>query len=120
MACSSPDPDIDSAGVLSITAVDAEKKYTREEAVIIDVREKSEWDEKHIPGAIHIPLAQLSNRIAELDQYKASSIIMQCHSGMRSAKGAVILHSEGFQKVYNMDGGILAWDGAGLVTESAR
>ncbi len=42
---------------------------------------------------------------------------MQCRSGRRSAKGAVVLHGAGFKKVYNMEGGILAWDKAGLETE---
>lgn len=120
VACSSPESDAESVGVQSITPVDAEKKYTSKEAIIVDVREQGEWNDKHIPGVIHIPIAQLSSRISELDQYKDSPVIMQCHSGKRSAKGAVILHSAGFKQVFNLDGGIVAWNEAGLVTEAAK
>ncbi len=117
MACSPAESEAESAGIQSITAVDASKMFAAKEAVIIDVREKNEWDDKHIPGAIHIPVAQLNSRLAELEQYKDSHVIMQCRSGRRSAQGAVALHAAGFKKLYNMDGGILAWDKAGLETE---
>ena len=117
MACTSPESEAESKGVQSISPVDASEMFTAKEAVIIDVREQNEWDEKHIPGAIHIPVAQLNSRIAELEQYKDTPVIMQCRSGRRSAKGAVALHGAGFKQVYNMDGGILAWDKAGLETE---
>lgn len=109
--------DIESQGIQSITPVDASTMFAAKEAVIIDVREQNEWDDKHIPGAIHIPVAQLNSRLAELEQYKDSPVIMQCRSGKRSAQGAVALNAAGFAKLYNMDGGILAWDKAGLETE---
>jgi len=117
MACSPSETEAESSGIQSITPVEASKMYSAKEAVIIDVREQNEWDEKHIPGAIHIPIAELNNRLSELEQYKDSPVIMQCLSGRRSAQGAVVLHNSGFKKVYNMDGGILAWDKAGLETK---
>ncbi len=86
-------------------------------AVIVDVREDDEWNEHHIHGAIHIPLAQLNDRLSELAAYKNSPIITQCRSGGRSAKAQAALKSAGFSKVYNMDGGINAWDEQGLATE---
>lgn len=89
----------------------AEKK-----AIIVDVREVSEWNEQHIAGAIHIPLAQVESRLSELTQYKDSPMIMQCRSGKRSAKAAAMLLDAGFSKVYSLDGGILAWGNAGLNT----
>jgi 3-mercaptopyruvate sulfurtransferase SseA len=66
------------------------------------------WNEQHIPGAIHIPLGQLKERLSELKQYKDSPLITQCRSGGRSAKALDVLKSAGFSKVYNMDGGIIA------------
>jgi len=86
-------------------------------AVIVDVREDDEWNQHHIPGAIHIPLAQLNERLAELEPYKNSPIITQCHSGKRSAKAHLALLSAGFAKVYDMEGGIQAWDEQDLLTE---
>src|SRR3989338_2485745 len=59
-----------------------------QKAIIVDVREDSEWNEQHIAGAIHIPLAQVASRLSEFAQYKDSTVIVQCHSGKRSAKAA--------------------------------
>jgi rhodanese-related sulfurtransferase len=107
----------DSGEVESISPKEAAAMYTGQKAVIVDVREDSEWNEQHIPGAIHIPLGQLSERLSELKQYKDSPVITQCKTGGRSAKALDVLKSAGFSKVYNMDGGIMAWDKAGLKTE---
>jgi rhodanese-related sulfurtransferase len=118
MACSpSTEAESKSAGIQSITPTEASKMFAAKEAVIIDVREQNEWDAGHIPGAIHIPVASLNSRLAELEQYKDSPVIMQCRSGRRSAQGAVALNAAGFKNLYNMEGGILAWDKAGLETE---
>jgi len=116
-ACAPSNTEAESAGIQSITPTEASTLFAAKEAVIIDVREQNEWDEKHIPGVIHIPIAQLNSRLAELEQYKDSPVIMQCRSGRRSAQGAVALNAVGFKKLYNMEGGILAWDKAGLTTE---
>jgi rhodanese-related sulfurtransferase len=94
------------------SALTAEKK-----AIIIDVREDSEWNTVHIPGALHIPLAQLSTRLTELQPYKNTAIITQCRSGARSAKALDILKSAGFSHVQNMEGGLIAWHNAGLKTQ---
>ena len=94
------------------SALTAEKK-----AIIIDVREDNEWNTVHIPGAIHIPLAQLSTRLSELQPYKNTAIITQCRSGARSAKALDILKSAGFSHVQNMEGGLIAWNKAGLKTQ---
>ncbi|MGZ8191008.1 MAG: rhodanese-like domain-containing protein [Methylococcaceae bacterium] len=107
----------DSVKIESISPIEASVMYTQKRAVIVDVREDNEWDEQHIPGAIHIPLAQLNDRLAELKQYKNSLVITQCRSGGRSAKALDVLKSAGFAKVYNMDGGIQAWNKDGLATE---
>jgi rhodanese-related sulfurtransferase len=107
----------DMGEIASISPKEASAMYADKKAVIVDVREDSEWNEQHVPGAIHIPLAQLNERLSELKQYKDSTVITQCKTGRRSAKALDELKSAGFSKVYNMDGGIMAWDKAGLKTE---
>ena len=107
----------DSGKVESISPREASSMYSEKKAVIVDVREDSEWKERHIPGAIHIPFAQLNERLPELKQYKDSPVITQCKVGGRSAKALELLKSAGFSKVYSMDGGIIAWNKAGLKTE---
>jgi rhodanese-related sulfurtransferase len=116
MGCSVFRSDTDDKVEL-ISPKEASAMSTGKGAVIVDVRENSEWNEQHIPGAIHIPLAHLNSRLSELKQYKDGPVITQCRSGIRSAQAMEILKSAGFTKVYNMDGGIIAWDKAGLVTE---
>jgi len=115
MACAVAKAEMNEAD--SISPKQAFVMYAEQKAVIVDVREDSEWNEQHIPGAIHIPLAQLNGRISELKQYKDTPVITQCKAGGRSAKALEVLKSVGFTKVYNMDGGIMAWDKAGLKTE---
>lgn len=107
----------DTGEIELISPKEASAMYTGKKAVIVDVREDSEWNEQHIPGAIHIPLAQLYERLSELKQYKDSPVITQCKTGGRSAQALDIFKSAGFSKVYSMDGGIMAWDEQGLATE---
>ncbi len=106
-----------SQSVEGISPVVAEQLFNKQQAIILDVREDIEWKEQHIPGAIHIPLGQLSERLTELKQYKDSPVIAQCRSGRRSAQASDVLKSAGFSKVYNLEGGLNAWDKAGLKTQ---
>jgi rhodanese-related sulfurtransferase len=101
----------------SVSPKEASVMHVEQKAVIVDVREDKEWNEHHIPGAVHIPLPQLNERLSELKQYKDSPVITQCRGGKRSAEAQIALKSAGFSKVYNMDGGIQAWDKEGLATE---
>jgi len=81
--------------------------------VILDVRTKSEYDSGHIYGAVWIPVTELEVRISELAGHESHEIIVYCRSGGRSATASGILDTHGFTKVYNMMGGISAWQSAG-------
>jgi adenylyltransferase/sulfurtransferase len=75
--------------------------------VLIDVREPHEYQICNIPYARLIPLGELPKRLSELNP--SDDIVVHCKSGMRSAKGCDVLRQNGFQRVRNMKGGILAW-----------
>ena len=75
--------------------------------VLLDVRERFEWDIARLDGARLIPLGELHSRMSELDS--ADEIVIHCKSGVRSAKALRQLQKAGFSKLYNVDGGILAW-----------
>ncbi len=75
--------------------------------VLIDVREKEEWDICRIPSAKLIPLSTLPQQMSELDT--ADDIILHCHHGSRSMKALQFLNKRGFQKLKNLRGGIDAW-----------
>ena len=96
------------AHVPTITATELKAKRDREESfVLLDVREPFEWDICRIEGAKLIPLGQLPSRMSELDS--ADEIVLQCKSGVRSARALRLLQEAGFGKLSNLEGGILAW-----------
>lgn len=80
----------------------------KEDIVVLDVREPEEWEAGHIPGAKHIPLGELTERIKELDPQK--EMVVVCRSGNRSAKACDYLSLIG-RKVMNMTGGMSKWTG---------
>lgn len=88
------------------------------EAVVIDVRSATEWAAGHIPGAVHIPLGYLVDRLESLPRSK--TLITQCQSGARSAIAASLLQRHGFERVLNLAGGFAQWRDAGFpVTKDA-
>jgi adenylyltransferase/sulfurtransferase len=78
-----------------------------EKFVLLDVREGYEYDIARIPGSVLIPLGELHSRMSELDS--ADEIVIHCKSGVRSAAALRQLQAAGFAKLYNVEGGILAW-----------
>jgi rhodanese-related sulfurtransferase len=101
------------SGLNQVSTAEA-TRLINDDALVLDVREDKEWAEGHIPNARHIPLAQLSQRLAELDKFKAKPIVVSCRSGHRSASVCRTLKKNGFENVHNLAGGILAWEQAGL------
>lgn len=82
---------------------------------MLEVREQSEWDEFHMPGATLIPLGTLPSQLEALPKDKP--IVVVCRSGNRSQTGRDILLEAGFTDVTSMDGGMLDWQRAGLPVE---
>ncbi len=85
---------------------------------VIDVRASDEWRHGHLPGALHIPLAALPDKLAELD--RSRPIVLHCQGGGRSAIASSLLKARGFDNVANLGGGFEAWANLGfpIVTES--
>jgi rhodanese-related sulfurtransferase len=93
---------------------DAVLLINRENALVIDVRDEAEFAAGHITDARHIPLGQLEGRIDELRKFKDKSVLVTCQVGMRSAKACGLLKKHGFARVFNLQGGINAWQQAKL------
>ncbi|MDX9886340.1 rhodanese-like domain-containing protein [Thauera sp.] len=82
---------------------------------VLDVRDEYEWDEKHIPGALHRYVGHLEDQLPLLP--KDSEIVVHCNVGHRSGVAASILKRNGFTRIHNMLGGICAWEKLGLPLE---
>ena len=101
-------------GVRKLSPMDATRLINHEDAVIIDVRPDGEYRQGHIVNALNIPESQLAERLGKLNKYRARPIITTCRTGQVSAKAGGKLVAGGFEKVYSLNGGILAWEGASL------
>ncbi len=105
------------AGGPWVSTLQATHMINREDALVIDVRDAAEYAKGHILGARSAPLAELERRLAELAKFKARPVIVNCESGNRSTNAVGILRRNGFAKVYNLAGGLAAWQQAGLPVE---
>lgn len=86
-----------------------------EKMVLLDVREQEELTGELgcLANIVHIPMQQLPMRVSELND-KETPVVMVCRSGGRAARAGEFLESNGFKKVILLDGGMIAWNEAGL------
>ena len=80
-------------------------------ATFLDVREPYEWEAGHVEGAVHIPIGQITFRVAELD--RRDEIVVVCQVGQRSALVTDWLNQQGYN-AQNLEGGLAAWSAEGL------
>src|SRR5438034_8864218 len=102
--------------ITEISAQEAAAKLQSGEAVIVDVREKDEWDEEHIPDATHMSRGTIEFDIEEKVPDKDAMIVSHCGGGGRSALAAETLKKMGYKNARSMAGGFKAWKAAGFPT----
>lgn len=102
--------------ITEISPSEAAQKLKSGEAVIADVREKDEWDEEHIPDAIHMSRGTIELDVEEKVPDTNAMIICHCGGGGRSALAAESLQKMGYKNVRSMAGGFKAWKATGLPT----
>jgi rhodanese-related sulfurtransferase len=93
--------------------LDAGKKL-----ILVDVREDSEWERGHLPGAVHLGKGTIERDIEKTFPDKRTPLVLYCGGGFRSALAADNLRKMGYTKVISMDGGWRAWTEAGLPVET--
>jgi hydroxyacylglutathione hydrolase len=98
------------AEVAQITVQDLARE--REHVQVVDVRQPGEWEQGHIAGALHKPLANLTAMLDDLDRERP--VAVHCKSGYRSSIASSLLEREGFPQVLNVIGGFDAWQTCGL------
>ena len=102
--------------ITEISPTEAAAKLESGEATIVDVREKDEWDEEHIPGALHMSRGTIELDLEEKVPDTNALIVCHCGGGGRSALAAESLKNMGYKNARSMAGGFKAWKAAGLPT----
>jgi rhodanese-related sulfurtransferase len=100
--------------VRKLSATDTTRLINQEDAVVLDVRGDGEYRDGHIINAVHIPMTTLKDQLEKLEKYRERPIITVCRTGQQSATACNTLIKGGYQNVYNLQGGILAWENANL------
>jgi hydroxyacylglutathione hydrolase len=106
------------SSVVKTTTTETGGMLERGEATVIDVRGRAEWAAGHLPGAMNIPLGELSERLGEVPADRP--VIVQCQSGARSAIAASVLQALGRANVRDLVGGIEAWQRAGFTVVNGK
>ncbi len=101
-------------GFREVGTTEAVQLMNHDAPLILDVRGADEFAQGHILGALNIPHDQLENRLAELEPHRGDKILLYCRTGQRAAVAAALLRKSGFEAVFKLNGGLLAWQGAGL------
>ncbi len=85
-----------------------------QDIVLVDVREKHEWNEGYIPGAVHVPRGYLELQIEEAVPDKSKTVVLYCAGGVRSLIAGSTLQQMGYKDVISMSGGYGQWKGNGF------
>ena len=103
-----------------LSPVEATLLINREDAIVIDVREQGEYAQGHIPNARHIPAGEIERRGKEMEKWKDHPVILCCTTGARSNSAAGALRKAGFNRIYNLRGGMMEWQKAGQPVSRKR
>lgn len=100
-----------------IGTLDATRLMNQSSTLILDVRDGAEYASGHLPRARHIPLQELAKRIDEIGKYKEKPVLVTCRTGPRAGAATRLLKQAGFTTVYQLKGGLAAWQQASLPVE---
>jgi rhodanese-related sulfurtransferase len=101
-------------GSKKLSPMDATQLINREDAVVLDVRSDGEFNQGHIVNAVNIPQKSVQEQLSKLEKYRGRPIITACRTGQNSHGVVSTLKKNGFEHVYNLAGGLTAWEGANL------
>ena len=96
-------------GGQGVTAQQLVDMVNREDAVVLDVRDKKEFDAGHIVDAINVPFSSLETRMDELKKYRERPVVVTCRMGQHAGSAGTMLRKNGFENVSRLTGGIMEW-----------
>jgi rhodanese-related sulfurtransferase len=102
------------SGAKQVIPAELTRLINRENAVVVDVRSKEDYEGKHILNAVNMPNKDFEANQAKLDKYKKQAVVVYCASGTESARVARILSTQGFEQIYCLKGGLPSWQNANL------
>ena len=101
-------------------ALARQRQQKQADFTLIDVREKNEWDEGYIPGAVHVPKGFIEQRIEETVPDKSQKVVLYCAGGVRSLYAGLTLKQMGYEDVISLAGGYGQWKNSGLPVMQPR
>jgi len=87
-----------------------------DDAILLDVRNESEYKSGHVLNARNIPLSDFGKRLHELQKFTDRDVVVYCDNGMRTTRAVAKLKKAGFDKLHTITGGLVAWEKASLPT----
>ena len=102
------------AGSKQIDSREVTELINRDDAVVIDVRPMSDFTQGHIVNALNIPINGFKDQVGQLEKHRDKPIVITCRSGAQSSSAYKLLLKEGFERVHELRGGMLAWQSANL------
>ena len=101
-------------GAKSVSTQEAVMLINRKDGVVLDIRDKKEFEAGHIVDSISMPSGKLSGNLTELEKYKSRPVIVVCRMGQSSGDACKSLESAGFTEVVRLRGGMAEWRGQNL------
>ena len=102
------------SGTVHISVPEAIRMQNDDDALFVDVREVNEFKSGHILDAKNHPLSSFDKNLTQLDKHKRSPVVVYCATGARSGRACTKLRKREFESVYNLAGGMAAWEKANL------
>ena len=105
------------SGITQLSVMGLTRLLTDESAVLIVVSEPAEYNKGHTPNSENIPVGKMKEETGRLEKWKSKHVVLVCRSGNRSNKSAFQLKKMQFENIYNLEGGLIAWEKENLPIE---
>jgi rhodanese-related sulfurtransferase len=107
-------PTLQRGGRGGVSAAEATQLINRSNAVVVDLRSADDFAKGHLPSARHIEFGELEAKVGQLVKNKSNPVLLVCQTGQQSHKALRLVKDAGFAEVHVLDGGVNAWQQAGM------
>ncbi len=101
-------------GGRSVSAQELVNLVNRDKAIVVDVRDRKEFDSGHIVDSVNIPFANLDKRLGDIEKHRERPVVVVCKMGQHSGAAGAALRKSGFTNVMRLSGGIAEWRNSSL------